>query len=425
MNKFFTLVKKEVLEPLTPQFIAPLVMTAVLFFGLGKVIGNQVEKTKSATKVVVSDFDNTATSGLIADGLGKNNFDVRKYENLSESDVLNRAKDENSSLVLVIPAGFEQGISHGQSQTIKSYTVMRSFSLIGMGKVTAVKGVVGFINDAVSNQLISARVPGSNPVDLKNPVKLADNVVVGEKTASASPEAITTFLYQQTTFIPIILFIVIVFAAQMIATAMATEKENKTLETLLSTPVSRQAIVGSKMVGAALIAFLSSIVYMFGFRSYTSGFTGGSTAVPEATRAALNSLGLVFTTGDYVLLGLSLFAAILVALSIALILGAFTEDVKSVQGAITPLMVLMLIPYFLVMFLDYSALPKAIQYVIYAIPFSHPFLAAPNLYLGNFSQVIYGILYQLIVFLIFLYIATKIFSTDKIMTLKLNFGKKR
>ena len=51
-----------------------------------------------------------------------------------------------------------------------------------------------------------------------------------------------------TIYIPIVLFVAVIFASQMIATAIATEKENKTLETLLSYPVTRTSIVTSKML---------------------------------------------------------------------------------------------------------------------------------------------------------------------------------
>jgi len=48
---------------------------------------------------------------------------------------------------------------------------------------------------------------------------------------------------QQTLLIPIVLFMVIMMSAQMIAASIAGEKENKTLETLLSTPVGKGALV--------------------------------------------------------------------------------------------------------------------------------------------------------------------------------------
>jgi ABC-2 type transport system permease protein len=77
------------------------------------------------------------------------------------------------------------------------------------------------------------------------------------------------------------------------------------------------------------------------------------------------------------------------------------------------------------MFLDVNTLSPAVKYGIFAIPFAHPFLAAPNLFLGNYMFVIYGIVYEAVIFAVFLYLAAWIFSTDKIMTVKLNFGKKK
>ncbi len=231
------------------------------------------------------------------------------------------------------------------------------------------------------------------------------------------------FVSQQTAFIPVILFIVIIFAAQMIATAIANEKENKTLETLLTTPVSRKSIVVSKMAGAGIIALLSSLVYMFGFRSYVNSLTGTGQASGQIG-SIIKELGLSLTPQSYILLALSLFAGIILALSISIILGAFAEDVKSVAGLITPLMVLVMIPYFLTMFLDINTLPSSLKYFAYAIPFSHVFLASSHLFLHEYPAVFWGIIYQLLWFIVFVLIAAKIFSTDKIVTMKLNFSKK-
>jgi hypothetical protein len=39
--------------------------------------------------------------------------------------------------------------------------------------------------------------------------------------------------------------------------------------------------------------------------------------------------------------------------------------------------------------------------------------------------VVYGIGYELFVFFAFVYIASMLFSTDRILTMKINWGKKR
>ena len=92
----------------------------------------------------------------------------------------------------------------------------------------------------------------------------------------------------------------------------------------------------------------------------------------------------------YILLGLSVFAGIMVALSIAVILGAFAEDLKSVQIIITPLMMVVLLPYLITMFIDINTASPVLKWLIYAIPFSHPFLAAQFIFAQNFTMVVAG-----------------------------------
>jgi len=166
---------------------------------------------------------------------------------------------------------------------------------------------------------------------------------------------------------------------------------------------------------------------MLGMKNYMDGVTG-SFDIPsegDGIKDVAGDLGLIFDTQAYIILGVVLFFGILLAIAIALVLGLFAEDAKSAQGVISPLMVLILIPYLLTMFMDINTMAPAVKYFIYAIPFSHLFLAAPNILLGNYQFVLWGILYLLVLFIIFVFIAAKIFSSDKIMTLRLNFGKKK
>jgi ABC-2 type transport system permease protein len=86
---------------------------------------------------------------------------------------------------------------------------------------------------------------------------------------------------------------------------------------------------------------------------------------------------------------------------------------------------MILFPYLLSFFADFQTLPLPVKLLIYAIPFSHPFLATPNIMLGHYSAVLYGILYMAVVFFVLVFIAARIFSTDRVLTMKLHFGKKK
>jgi len=429
MKKFIVLIKKEVIELLTPQMLVPLVVVVIVFVFIGKVIGSEVSKTKAPQAIEILDMDNSPTSQAVIAIIKKTNFNPNVFLSGSSENIVASAKNKNEQVAVVIPKGFEAGVNSLQPQKVEVYTIMKNFSVLAAANSQILKAALAAINDGLSNQLLAKSLPKINPAAIKQPVLENDFVVVGDKQANVSPAAVSGFILSQTTLIPIILFLVIVFASQLIATSIASEKENKTLETLLSSPVSRKAVVASKLVAAGLVALLTATVYLFGMRYYLTGITGGaiggSSATDAATQAAIAKLGLTFSTPDYLLLGLSLFFGILAALAIAIILGSFAEDAKAAQGVVAPLMVLVLVPYIFTMFLDISSLSLGMKILIWLIPFFHPFMAAPNILLGQTASVWYGILYLALFFVVFVFIAARIFSSEKIFTMKLSFRKRK
>ncbi|MGZ7065194.1 MAG: ABC transporter permease, partial [Candidatus Aminicenantales bacterium] len=189
-------------------------------------------------------------------------------------------------------------------------------------------------------------------------------------------------------------------------------------------PIPRTSIVTTKMLAAGIVGLLSAAIYMIGMKSFMGGMTGGIGA-GAAVSGVIKQLGLTLAGRGYVLLGISLFFAILCGLAMAMILGVLAEDFRSDQTLILPLMLMILIPYLLSFFADVQTLPLPVKILILAIPFSHPFLATPNIMLGHYSAVLYGILYMAAVFFVLVFIAARIFSTDRVLTMKLRWGKKK
>lgn len=423
MRTFLILLKKEIRELLTWQIVIPMLITAGIFFGLGGILNNEQDKAKENQPIIVLDRDQTPTTALVIDTLGKANFSVSKAESSDPQSLIALANEKKAQVVVVLPEGFGQSLTTGHQQEIETYSIIRNFSVVANRSAVILDQVVSALNQYFSTQLISTNST-LDPVAVETPIITKQHVAIGGKVAEGNISAVINFVSAQTTFIPIILFFVIVFAAQMIATAVASEKENKTIETLLTMPIKRSQIVTAKMFAAGIIALLASAVYMFGFQAYMNGVTGGGIeATKTLAEGTIQSLGLQFSALSYLLLGLSLFLGILVALAIAMILGAFAEDIKSVQGLITPLMLLVMIPYIITLLLDLNTMSPALKYAIYAIPFTHPFQAAPDLLLQQTTPVLWGILYQVVAFIFFTWIAAKIFTTDRIVTLKINLNR--
>jgi ABC-2 type transport system permease protein len=427
MKKFFVLVKKEVKELLTIQMILPLIIMVIVFGFIGQIMSKETAKIAAPQSILLLNQDTQDSLDTISGILKQNNFTVSVFDKNDVSEVIKEARDKRIPVVMVIPENFSQGLKDFQPQQLSMYKVVQDFSLMASARYNMVDQAVKTINNYFSDEWLKEKVGSIKPEILKTPIAVKEFVSIDDKVANVSFSAVMGFIQKQTTFIPIVLFLVIIMAAQMVAMTVANEKENKTFEILLSSPVSRKTIIFAKLVGAGIVALLFAATYMIGFRYYMQGMTGGALSGNEADGivSSLQTLGVVVTPMGYVLLGSSLFLGVLVALAIAIILGILADSVKSVQAVTTPLMVLILLPYLLVNFTDFGGLAPFAKWMIYAIPFSHPFLAVGNLMTQDYVSIGMGIAYQAVVFLFFVVLAAKIFSSDKILTLKLNFKRKK
>ena len=424
MRRFFVLLKKELKEMLTWQTLIPILMVMVIYGFLGRVINQEQKKQAVPQPITVVDLDRSQTSEMLSSILTKANFKVTTVTEGVVDDIVRKVASENGVAVVVIPRGFETGIDERKPQTVQTYTILHSFSLLGMQGTFKIAAALSAMNDYVGDCYIKAGAPGLDPAIVRHAISAQTFVTVGAVSAEGDPQSIVNVVAQQTMVIPIVLTLVIILAAQMIAASIAGEKENKTLETLLSTPVARGALVTAKMIASGIVALVSAAAYMVGMKSYMGSLIGGTGGTSATVGRAVQKLGLVLDLRGYVLLGLSVFMGIMVALSIAVILGAFAEDLKSVQIMITPLMMMVLLPYLLTMFIDISTTSPVLRWFIYAIPFSHPFLAAQFIFAHNFTMVALGIVYQFALFLVLATIAARIFSTDRILTMKLNTARR-
>ena len=162
---------------------------------------------------------------------------------------------------------------------------------------------------------------------------------------------------------------------------------------------------------------------MFGMQNVVSKMqTGGDTA---AYKDAIEQLGLTLSGAQYILIGLQMFVSILIALSISLVLGVLAKDAKSGQSLLLPIQLLSMVPYMLSMFMDVKTLSPVIRYIIYAIPFTHTFMANENIMFGNTTLYWGGLAYQLALLAICMTFAIRVFTSDKIFTMTLGGGKKK
>jgi ABC-2 type transport system permease protein len=397
----------------------------VLFMFIGNVVGDEIKKNNIARDIAILDLDRSEISKEAVDYLKSNNFKVIELSGSSGNEAIKSAKNKGIEVILTIPPEFGKNISERKPQIVGTYTVIKSLTLASAQKNIALDQSLAVLNDYFSNRIVKEADPGINPGEIKNLIKRDDTVVIGEKEARINPNRLISFIQSQTTFIPIILFMVIILASSLIAAAIATEKENKTLETLLTMPIDRRLIVLAKMIGAGVVAMGLAAVYLFGIRYYMNGISGNVLSNIDNPGAAISQLGLVLTVSGYLMLGITLFLGIMCGLSLATIIGAFSRDAKNAQSLISPLMIMVMIPYFLTMFVDMNTASLAMKLIIYINPFSYSFLAVQNIFFHNYFVLAAGVIYQLALFAFFVFLSSKIFSSDKIVTMRFSLRKQK
>ncbi|MCX6569011.1 MAG: ABC transporter permease [Candidatus Aminicenantes bacterium] len=427
MKRFANLLKKEIKELVTKQLIISLAFTILLFNFIGQVSKKEVRKAIGIQTISALDQDGTPASQALLKGLESARFKILDQSGKTKEQAIETAKAGDSKLLLVIPAGFGESLKDLKPSQIETYSFMRTFSLIGARGQIVVGGVISALNNVLSNKFLKDKLPEFDPQSLKNPIKSKDYVIVRDRMAEGSAASVAGLISQQSLLIPVVLMMIVIYSSQMVISAVAMEKQNKTLETLLTVPIKRTSIITAKMLAAGLVGLISAGVYMVGFQGFIGGIgeEAARAGAQPGGAAMMRQLGLYFSTSGYIVLGLALFLAILVALALAMILGVLAEDFRSAQNMIMPLMFMVMIPYFISLFADINTVALPIKIFILAIPFSHPFLVPQNLYLGNYGMIFGGLAYMFIVFTVLVIFAARVFSSDKILTMKLRFGKKR
>jgi ABC-2 type transport system permease protein len=241
-------------------------------------------------------------------------------------------------------------------------------------------------------------------------------IVKGEIYNGVDPAALSNVMISQAIAMPIIIIILLSYSMTIAATSVAMEKEEKTLETLLTLPMDRFAILMGKLSGSILIAAVGALAYMVGFNYYIGGITS---TIPAGTNVNLAELGLVPSFFGYLLLGISLFVTILSALALAVIVSAFAEDVRTAQSLVGYVYPFLFVPAIALMYLDVNSLPIAFKIVLYAIPYTQPIIASKAVIMGDYWTAVLGIIYVTAFTLGVMYAASRLFATEKILTAKL------
>jgi len=453
MSHIWSLIKKELRELLTPTTIIPLILMVLLFSAIGPLAAGQSDKASQPMTVgVMNADDTTATSysalahNWIYDANSGNAVDI-SASLFGDNDAISKAmQDADIKILFVITPGYSQTIidnmdtlitppstpipttPEGWKQVqgqILTYWYQGSGSGSDLSSSTATN-ILSYVRTMTSAQLIHdygglgpyqaafAMYPVStNSVDNNNFLILSTGVWQGY-----TPDMISSSQTVQKMLMSIVMMIIIIMIGSILISSMGNEKENKTLETLLTLPVSRTTVVGGKIIGSAIVGILFGAVYLIGmYFGLGKSMTSGS--------VDLSKIGLALSPLDWLVVGVFLFLAIVCALGICMILGAFAKNYKAAQTLIMPISILAVVSMVLNLIGGFGSLPRVLNAVMFVIPFSHPMMAINNLMFGDTVLLAAGFIYLLAFALVTLAITVRLYKSDILLTGFIKTGVKK
>lgn len=409
MSGLGNITKKEIRELLTPATFVPIILVALIFATMGNSIQGIQEQAMEPPTIGVINQDN-GTLGVVASTI-LHSHAHSVYNSTSGANLqtgLQTVEEQNGVAVIIIPQNFTERITQQQPGVIEVYWIMKGAGLMDTISSSVFESLIMYINTNISTNLIEQNSTANASFVLSPTKRIETTYFKNREFTGLSPSTISGMLSSQSLLIPIVIMMIIIMAGSIVITSMALEKENKTLETLLTLPVKRTSIVTGKIIAAALIGLILAVIYMIGMQFYFAGFqmSGG---------VDLGSYGLVLTSTDFIWIGLSLFLALIAGLSLCMLLGTFAKNYKSAQTLTFPITMLAMIPMFITMFADFDTLPLAVKVLTFAIPFSHPMMASRALLFHDYTLVIGGIIYVAIFALVTISIVVWVFKTDRLL----------
>lgn len=398
--------KKEIKELLTPSTIVPIVVIAILFASMGNIMGGFMEEAEEKPVVGVINEDDGKFADMAMYVL-EGNAEIA-YNGNNMKIGIDEVTEKGGAAVLKIPGNFSYNIDNNMTGTINVVWIMRGVGIMDSVSSSVVEGLIQGINTYISHELVEEKT-GIDPHHIQNPTVKEETIMFKDREMEGiSPTILGGMLASQSIMLPIVTMMLIMMAGGAIISSMGMEKEDKTLETLLTLPIKRSSIVTGKLIGAATVGLLMAVIYMLGYGYYMQSL--------QTAELNLADYGLGLSLLDYILVGISLFLALVAGLALSLLLGTFAKNYKSAQTLLFPVTALAIIPMFVFMFTDINNLPLVVRGIMYAIPFSHPIIAMRSLMFGDYIIVILGILYTAVFSMVMIGIVVWIFNSDRLIT---------
>ncbi|MEM1942579.1 MAG: ABC transporter permease [Candidatus Caldarchaeum sp.] len=417
--KVWPLLAKEIRELFNEKtiLVGVVLMPLVVFPLLGAVFTLASETgdgPQARQPLLFIDMDGGRYAAVLQQALRTAGFNLTVLHG-SSFEVVGSMKSHQARAALVVGQGFTQSLIDGNRAVAELYVLITSTSVSEVQRVSSIESLVLKAIEAVGEAIAAE---SNVPVQLyKKPIDLAGGLIYRDRVITAQ-EAQTMFQqYISTTlFFPIVLLIVVATSGTVAATSVGLEKEAKTLEMLLTLPISRMSILAAKLMGSTLVALLGTASMMAGLYFYFS----------RIAPAAGNGVGIQLSPLSFVFLGMVLFVAMTATLGIGILAGVLAGDVRGGQQLASLMQMPLILPPFLALILaDISSIPQPFSTLLLLDPYTHIIIALQYVYEEAYMSAFIHVAAMVVFTLGVLMLAAVLFRGERLITMRITLGKRR
>lgn len=421
MNHILNIMRKEIKEMLTPGSVISVLVMVVLFAGLGGLINSEVDKASEMPTIgyigpTDGEFHEWNIYTELRDMYGPAaDYKIILIDGSDVDSIMKSMEDNGLSTVISVPSDIYSELGAGNQVSISQYYLYEPTGMFGSISSTVTTMIVSSLNTSLSKILIDEG-SSSTYEFVTNPLVSGNDqintIVNGVPYQGITPYDISSEVTNKTMMIPLVIMMIIIMVGSIVISSMGSEKENKTLETLLTLPIKRTSIVSGKILAASVVGLVYGLAYLVGMSIYMNAMTSSM----STGSVDLDALGMSLDTMDWILIMISMFLAIVCALGMCMVLGAFAKNYKSAQTMMMPLSILAMIPMFITMFSGWYGSGMGVKAITFAIPFSHPMMAMQALMYGDVSLVLAGIAYTTVFAVAMIAITVWLYRSDILIT---------
>jgi sodium transport system permease protein len=345
MNHIFTIIKKEILDTLRDRrtliimVLVPVLVFPVIFIAMTRLQMSVMERDQ--VRLVRIGWVNNDSDQRLADFIeAQERMELIEIEDAGILEQLIRS--DSISYGLVVPEGFGSALDEMMPTTLTLY--FSGAQLHGKERIDRV--LEHFERDIIGERLEQMALNESfiKPFNTQ-PVNIAsEQEMIGKLAGGFLPYLFIIFCFTGAMYPAIDLF--------------TGEKERRTLETLLTTPVSRLQILIGKMSVVSLTGIISAILAIFGL---FLGFQLTAGLPDVIMEVVMDILSIRFV----LLLLLMLIPLTIFFSGVMIPLTIYAKTFKEAQSTLTPMTFLVIIPAAIAMVpgIEYNAITAMIPII--------------------------------------------------------------